>query len=90
MRTAITLFLASSLVVAATASAALPYAISATATGNSLGDALFNAQQQAQAHCAAAGLGAAGNLQVTDSRPLGMQWQVTVAGNCGGRLAIRP
>lgn len=90
MRAATTLFLAGALVLGATASAALPYAITATATGNSLGDALFNAQQQAQARCAAAGLGVAGNLQITDSRPLGLQWQVTVAGNCGGRLAIRP
>ena len=88
MKAAITLFLASSLGFAATASAALPYAI--TATANSLDDASFNARQEAQARCAVAGLGPAGNLQITDSRPLGLQWQVTVAGNCGGRLAIRP
>lgn len=89
MKAAIKLFLASTVVVATAASAALPYATTGTATGNSFADALFNAEQVAQARCQAAGLGGAGNLRMTDSRPLGLLWQVSVAGNCGGSLAIR-
>lgn len=88
MKNAIKFVLTCSVVVAAVASAALPYAITATATGNSLGDALFNAEQEAQARCLAAGLGRAGNLRMSDSRRVGLQWQVTVAGNCGDRLVI--
>lgn len=90
MKNAIKLVLACSIVVAGAASAALPYAITGTATGNSLGDALFNAEQDAQARCLAAGLAPAGNLRMTDSRRVGLMWQVSVAGNCGERLQIRP
>ena len=89
MKTAIKRVLACSVVVVGVASAALPYAITATATGNSLGDAMSNAEQDAQARCLAAGLGRSGNLRMTDSRRLGLMWQVTVAGNCSAWAQVR-
>jgi hypothetical protein len=89
MKTVIKTALATSVLFAAAASAALPYAITSTAVGKTISSALSSAQQDIRERCAAAGRGAPGNMQITDTRPLGMQWQVTVTGNCGGVSAIQ-
>ena len=90
MKAVIKTVLATSVLLAAAASAALPYAITATAVGNTISSALSSAQQDIRERCAAAGRGAPGSMQITDTRSLGLQWQVTVTGHCGGIVAVRP